>query len=358
MDKEAVLNGPVYDGSKQTVRQAIHGYVKVFLDKSTSKAALTETLKHSKKVLPQPNKLPSTYNRLKSLIRHEMVTSQRFHACVNDCMLFVKEQASLTHCPKCGEDRFEVADALGRKTARRYFSYISLKQSLTLLLGCSNIAQVVQEVGGNCSSEDCTAQIVTDITESRIWSSWNSTGACQGQCIKIILGLNTDGVNPFHSSGAQYSMWPLILCIVNLPKLVRNKADGVILVGVVPSRNIRLSTSLEPDLDPYVELLVDELLSLCSTEIYSSYQQAPVPVKVELLSYMMDFQAYAKFFQMSGAADYLNCNVCLMRATRLEDCHKMVLLGHRNYGHIQRRTYEQEVMHDMHFALLARPRRL
>lgn len=155
--------------------------------------------------------------------------------------------------------------------------------------------------------------------------------------------LSITGVNPFHSQGIQYSMWPLIFCVMNLPSHIRNKPDAFILVGVVPSKNYRKNNGLEPDLTIYFELVVNELLALSSTELYSSYKKAPVKVKVSLLLFMMNFQRYAKFFSMSGAGAYLSCNICLMKATWLTT--KMAMLGHRSYASIARRDYHAEVSH-------------
>lgn len=103
---------------------------------------------------------------------------------------------------------------------------------------------------------------------------------------------------------------------MNLPKYMRNKPDALILYGVVPSRMVKAGKRIEPDLTIYRDLMVSELIELCSTELYSQYSKAPIRVKVSLLLYMMDFQGYSKYFHMSGAASYLPCNICLIRATR------------------------------------------
>lgn len=50
---------------------------------------------------------------------------------------------------------------------------------------------------------------------------------------------------------------------------------------------------------------------------------------------------YAKFFSMSGAGAYYSCNICLMKATRLNT--KMAMLGHRNFDDIPTREYLTEV---------------
>lgn len=283
-EKGRILDSPLYPGSSVTVRQAVVGYVKTFVDQSISKATLTKVLKHAKLCLPDGNLLPDSYARVKSLISEEIVPLTKIQVCTNDCMFYRGENANLKQCTNCGENRYKEEDALNRKVARRYFTYCSIGDSLNLLFQSSNIAQIMQEAGG-CQQ----SQILYDIKDSETWRQWMVEDNSE-KFPKIVFGFNTDGVNPFHSQGTQYSMWPLIFCIMNLPSHIRNKPDAFVLAGVVPSKDSRLNAGLEPDLNIYFELVVDELIGLASTEMYSDYEKAPVQVKVSLLLYMMDFQ--------------------------------------------------------------------
>lgn len=327
-----ILDSPLYDGASKTVRECVVGVVRIFVEKSESKAQLSANLKHSKSMLPPNNLQPDSFAKIKSLISSELIPLKKLQVCINDCMFYQAQDANLNQCSSCGVDRYREADALGRTVARRYFSYCSLKRSLTMYFRCCNIAQIMQQAGG------CQNHMLCDVKDSSQWKRWMAED--EGST-KVILGFNTDGVNPFHSQGVQYSMWPLIFCIMNLPSSLRNKPDAFLLVGVVPSKSYRLNSGLEPNLDIYFELVVDELISLSSTELFSSYKNAPIKVKVSLLVHMMDFQAYSKFFSMSGTAAYLSCNICLMKATWMGT--KMSMLGHRNYSSVPMRDYSAEV---------------
>ena len=147
----------------------------------------------------------------------------------------------------------------------------------------------------------------------------------------------------------QYSFWPLIFSIFNLPRHVRNKPTALILYGLVPSHLDRKGKGIEPNLSIYQEVLVDELIQLSSIQLFSSYKQAPVRVKVSLLLYMMDFQAYRKYFNMTGAGSYLPCHLCLMKAKYSPSCSKMLLVGHDKLKDVQRRTYSKEVCKCVNF---------
>lgn len=345
-DKTYILNSKVYESSDLTVRQCVTSHLDTFTKCSLSKAASGYILEDAKRMLPVPNLLPGSYSQLKSLISHELIHLEKVHVCINDCMLFRGQYNRLETCNICGEERYKPSDTLGRRYPRRSFSYASLSQSLELYFGCSNIAQIMQEAGGG-TFVGPLRNLITDITQTDKWSEWTQNEVESES--RVVIGINTDGVNPFHSQGIQYSMWPIILVIMNLPSHLRNKENAFILTTVVPSKSPRMcgGGALEPNLDVYVHLLVDELLRLSSIRIYSAYQKAPITVKCKLLLHMMDYQGYAKFFHMLGANSYYPCNVCTVRSERRNTSTgttKMVVLSHsQENSSCSTRSYNEEV---------------
>ena len=73
-------------------------------------------------------------------------------------------------------------------------------------------------------------------------------------------------------------MTPIILTILNLPRHMRNSFGNMNLVGIIPAGN---GKSEAKKVDPYVEVLVDEILELCETQMYNAYRNAPVNVKIK-----------------------------------------------------------------------------
>ena len=340
--KSQYLNRPLFVGSGNAVREAIHDYVKIFTEKMISKAALNSILQTAKAQLPVPNLLPPSYSKICGLLDEELLKLEKIHVCINDCVLFCDQCSRLDKCPICDEQRFKDTDILGRRYPRRVYSYLSIRQSLESLFGCTNIAQVMQSKGGAVLDVPI---VLDDIINSPKWLDWMS-GEEDATYTKIVLGINTDGVNPYSSQNIQYSMWPIIISIMNLPKQHRTKDYALILTGVVPSRCPRRhGGGLEPNLEIYVQLLVSELLRLSSADLYSAYTKAPLTVKVQLLAFMMDFQGYAKFFKMSGANSYFPCPICEIKATRKQQSgrHKMVVLGHSCQPRL--RNFDREVSH-------------
>ena len=71
----------------------------------------------------------------------------------------------------------------------------------------------------------------------------------------IVLGLSADGLNPFANEKNVYPMWPILL---NLPKSNAEEAK----FHAVNRNNFR------SDFDPYVDIIVDEILNLNSVRVY------------------------------------------------------------------------------------------
>ena len=336
------LDQPLYYGAGQTLREALTKYIRTFINKTMSKECLSEFLQSTASILPQPNIMPINYKQVRTLLSHELLSLHAVDICANDCLMFTHDNSELTECSECRQPRYKV-DQMGRKSARRQFQYVDIKQFLSNMFGCSNIAQILHECTG-VNRDDSVCGILTDIHDTALWKEWMTAGLDTSTERKVVLGLNTDGVNPFHSStSTQYSFWPLIFCVLNLPKHIRTKSEALLLFGIMPSRKDRLGKGIEPNIPIYQELLVSELLKLISTDIFSAYSRAPLTVKVELLLYMSDIQAYSKYFMMSGAVSYMPCHLCMFKAQRSRTNTKMVMLGHASYANIQQKDYQEEV---------------
>ena len=76
------------------------------------------------------------------------------------------------------------------------------------------------------------------------------------------------------------------------------------LAGIVPANG-----SKEPkNLNPYLRILVDELLKLSNTKMYDEYQEAPFTCKVAVLLHVLDYPGIiGKVFGVTGSGAYQGC---------------------------------------------------
>ena len=104
-------------------------------------------------------------------------------------------------------------------------------------------------------------------------------------------------------------MWPIMLTVLNLPKRIRNLFSNMMLVGIIPGNGDHEAKSI----DPYLEVVVDELLALSGTAFYDAYSKAPFDFKVHILGYVLDYPGLNKLFHCTGANALQGCMWCDMR---------------------------------------------
>jgi len=121
----------------------------------------------------------------------------------------------------------------------------------------TNFSKVLQSHTESAAADQ--AGEMYDIHDSPAWkTAYSDSEIFKGDKRGISLALCTDGVNPFSHAHVKYSMWPIMVTILNLPRQIRNLFGSVLLLGIIPGNN-----NLEPkSLDPYLQVVTDELLQL------------------------------------------------------------------------------------------------
>lgn len=97
-------------------------------------------------------------------------------------------------------------------------------------------------------------------------------------------------------------MWPLILTWINLPRTIRQVMGPMLLMH---PKGCELKT-----LEPYLEILIEELLDLTEFPLQNAYIGAPTTVKVALLQFLCDIPAYSKLLHLSGHSALRSCPYC------------------------------------------------
>ena len=300
--KRPYFDTPLYPAAQMSVLTALVKYFSWFANNcGVTKEALSSLLylqHHS--ILPKNNLLPDSYEAGLKIIKPFLVEPVVYHVCPNDCVLFRKEHADLLQCPVCDAKRYKPDTEI----PCRRFTYLPLGPRLTRLYGTDNIAHILQSHGS--TSHDGNS-VMTDIHHSSLWNhAYQKEGVFNGDFRGISVSFCTDGVNPFSHHKNQYSMWPMVMTILNYPRHIRNKFGNLMLLGIVPANGTK-----EPDnLNPYIQVVVDELLQLSSSQVYDSYQKAPFNLKVEILLHILDYPGICKVFSITGANALKGCAWC------------------------------------------------
>ena len=145
--------------------------------------------------------------------------------------------------------------------------------------------------------------------------------------IFIVYGWS-NGVNPNKNMVCQKSMWPVLLTWITLPQSMRQLLGSMLLMGNIPSEK---KGSEPKSLDPYLSVLVDELLSLIEFPVYDSYCSAPVKVKVALIQYLCDIPAYSKVMHISGHDGLRSSPYCKEIGHYCKDLSKTIHISNKKF---------------------------
>lgn len=176
------------------------------------------------------------------------------------------------------------------------------------MYGNATLAKILQSHGDRTIDDPSIMKYVHD---SPSWkNAFSETGFACGDPRGILLQLSTDGVNPFSSNKVAYSMWPISLSNLNLPRRLRSVFGNLMLVGIVPAQ----PDGGEPkSLDPYLEIVVDELLSLTDMKLYDAFKKETFLFKATILNYELDYPGCTKIFAAAGPTALQACLWCDLR---------------------------------------------
>ncbi len=156
---------------------------------------------------------------------------QIVHACVNDCMLFHRNNAHLMECSTCEEARYD-PHMLTEKVPRKSVRWFPIIPRLLHMYRCTD-----------------------SLAHKHVESTWPEF---ERDPRHVRLGLASDGVSP-HSLGGKgrpTSVWPVVVMNYNLPPWLFMKKGFLLLSLIIPR------PSKVKNIDTYLALVVDELKTM------------------------------------------------------------------------------------------------
>ncbi|XP_028093918.1 uncharacterized protein LOC114294017 [Camellia sinensis] len=85
------------------------------------------------RLLPKENLVPKSTYEAKKILRDLGLSYDLIHACINDCVLFWKENATLDKCPTCKTSRYKINCGRGKKIPHKVLRYFPLTPRLKRL---------------------------------------------------------------------------------------------------------------------------------------------------------------------------------------------------------------------------------
>ncbi|XP_057514743.1 uncharacterized protein LOC130796406 [Actinidia eriantha] len=260
-------------------------------------------LKFQSRVLPKCNLVPNSTYETRKILSDLGLSYELIHACINDCVLFWKENAMLDRCPRCNVSRYKINCGKGKKIPHKILRYFPLTPRLKRLFMSRIISEAMRWHMENPSDgEESRHPAHSD--EWKDFDVKHPEFALEPRNVR--LGLAVDGFNPFRNMSNSYSMWPVILVPYNLPPWLAMKDSFFMLTLLVPGDK-------QPgiDIDVYMRPMVDELKELWQTGAltYDAFSRECFQMRATLLWTIHDWPAFGDISGWRTKGHY-SCYTC------------------------------------------------
>lgn len=242
-------------------------------------------------ILPEGNTLPTSYAQAVTTLGAYITPVQEYHSCVNDCILFRESHKDLDGCPVCGESRYKPNTQIPRKV----FKYLPISNRIKRWYGNQHTSALLQSHKESIPARSTCVTHVKSIHESQAWQQlYGDDGEFGGEVRSLSFALCLDGTNPFAKEKYSYSMCPMLLVPLNLPQSLRSSARSILLTGIIPGPAEVKNT------DPYVDVLVDEILKLQNTPVYDALHDEEFNLQISITLNILDYPGQNKLFHCQG----------------------------------------------------------
>ncbi|XP_057999133.1 uncharacterized protein LOC110673361 [Hevea brasiliensis] len=273
---------PLYKGSKSSKLSCL---VKLLHIKSLgrwSNESFTMLLQLLKdELLPGGSTLPDSYYDAKKVIQDLSLSNKKIDACVNNCMLYWKEDDGLDFCKMCGysrwnTDKYNWEDKLrtnGKRILIKILCYFPLKPRLQRLFMSTKTTSLMRWH----KDKKVDDGVMRHPANSVAWISFDKLHPnFASDSRNVRLGLASDGFQPFANSKMPYSP--------------EGPGDAI---------------------DIYLRPLVEELRELWETGIdtFDAYARQNLKLHAVLLWTINDFPTYGNFSGWSTKGE-LACPCC------------------------------------------------
>ena len=147
---------------------------------------------------------------------------EKYHACINDCIIYRNEHADKTKCLVCDADRYKK----GKKAPRKVVWYFPLIPRLQRYFADRKEAKLMHWHAERKEAvlndlERIENPVLTHPSDASQWKALDDEYEDFGKDARNIrLGASTDGLNPFGSQSSTHSTWPVFVWMYNLPLVV------------------------------------------------------------------------------------------------------------------------------------------
>jgi hypothetical protein len=335
-DMLSAAQKPLHGQTKVSQLDAI-GRVMAFKSQySLSREAFDTMLTIFGSILPEGHILPKSMYESTKLLRALKMPYEQIHACEKGCVLFRKDHAEATHCPKCKSSRYlEVESVDGQKRQLqipvkilRYLPFIPRIQRLYMT------EESAKQMTWHKNGKRYHPEKMVHPADGEAWKHFDEVYEVKSrEARNVRVAIATDGFNPYGQLSAPYTCWPVFVIPLNLPPGVVFQPQNIFLSLIIPGHpGNNMGVFIEPVIDELIRgwdegVKTYDRVTKTNFQMYVWYQYS-----------MHDFLAYSIFCGWSVHGKF-PCPICktLVRFTWLKkggkyssfDKHRCFLpLGH------------------------------
>ena len=165
---------------------------------------------------------PATIEEAKKIVCPLDLPHEKYHACINDCMIYRGEDAKRTTCSECDQSWYK----RGKKEPRKVVWYFLITPRLQRYFIDAKEAKLMHWHAERKKPDDDEEKVVdldedVMLTHPSDASQWKALDLefpfFGGNPWNIRLGISTDGLNPFGNQSSNHSNWPVFVWPFNLP---------------------------------------------------------------------------------------------------------------------------------------------
>ncbi|KAG7536908.1 hypothetical protein ISN44_As13g008310 [Arabidopsis suecica] len=252
--------------------------------------------------LPEGNQATGSYYETETLMRKLGLPYHTYDVCIDNCMLFWKEDAKFGNCKFCGKPRYKESEGRTRIPFSKMW-YLPIGDRLKRMYQSEKTAASMRWHAEHESEEGLMCH-PSDAAEWKNFQQLHPSFAEEPR--NVYLGLCTDRFNLFGMS-KNHSLWPVILTPYNLPPDMCMNSEYLFLTILNSGPNHPRAS-----LDVFLQPLIDELQDLWhnGVEAYDVSLDQNFNLKAVLLWTISDFPAYG---MLSGWTTHgrLSCPICM-----------------------------------------------
>ncbi|XP_074378202.1 uncharacterized protein LOC141719728 [Apium graveolens] len=279
-------------------------------------------------LLPDGNNIPSSFNEAKKTLYALGMGYEKIHACPNNCLLYrrqIDEDETTCHICKASRWKLNKKGEEQKGVPAKVLWYFPLIPRIRNLF---NTPQIAKDMTWHETEREQDGKL-RHLADSQTWKNvdqeWPDFAS---ESRNLRLALSSDGFNPFHGNRTEYSIWPVLLSVYNLPPWLCMKRKYIMLC-------LLISGPTEPgnDIDVFLQPLIEDLQELWrGKQVYDAYKQENFLLRGILLWTISDYPALGN---LSGNVikGYNACTICVdnRKATRLVHYRKTVIMRHMRW---------------------------